>query len=95
MMGGGLGTKWDRWEVVGRGFGKMENCGNGCRGGRKLKFSKMSGSIFPASGDQKHTFLGYSRTSGKIKKWGSAALAKPLNTPPPAGGAKACLGSVC
>ena len=33
MMGGGLGTKWDRWEVVGRGFGKMENDGNGSRGG--------------------------------------------------------------
>jgi hypothetical protein len=45
----------------------------------KLKFPKKFGNIFPASGDQKHTFLGYSRTSGKIKKWGSAALAKPLN----------------
>ena len=68
MMGGGLGTKWDRWEVVGRGFGKMENGGIGCRGGRKWKFSKMSGSIFPALGDQKYAFLAYSRTSEKIKK---------------------------
>ena len=77
MMGGDLGTKWDRWEVVGRGFGKMENGGKGCRGGRKSGFSKMLGSVFPASGDQKYVFLRYSRTSGKIKKWGSAALAKP------------------
>ena len=63
MMGGGLGTKWDRWEVVGRSFGKMENEVNGSRGGRKLKFSKMSGSVFPALGDQHNTFLAYSRTS--------------------------------
>ena len=63
MMGGGLGLFWDRWEVVGRSFGKMENEVNGSRGGRKLKFSKMSGSVFPALGDQNNTFLAYSRTS--------------------------------
>ena len=63
MMGGGWGLFWDRWEVVGRSFGKMENEVNGSRGGRKLKFSKMSGSVFPALGDQNNTFLAYSRTS--------------------------------
>ena len=52
---------------MGRGFGKMENGGDGCRGGRKSKFSKMLGSVFPASGDQKRDISG----SEAVKKSGS------------------------
>ena len=79
MMGGGLGLKRDRWEVVGRGFGKMENGGKGCRGGRKSGFSKMSGSVFPTLGDRNKAFLAYSRTLevqfGKpVRKTGSNRL---------------------
>ena len=46
MMGGGLGTKWDRWEVVGRGFGKMENGGMGVEGVEKYNFQKCLGVFF-------------------------------------------------
>ena len=63
-----MGTKWDRWEVVGRGFGKMKNGGNGCRGGRKSKFSKMLSSVFPASGDQKRDISG---SEAVTTTWGS------------------------
>ena len=65
----------------------MENGGMGSRGGRKLKFSKMSGSIFPALGDQEYVFLAYSRTSGKIKKWGVGGMSEALKSAAPRRGA--------
>ena len=54
----------------------MENYEHGADGDRTLTFSKMPGSIFPASEDQQYAFLAYSWTSGKIEKMGVGGISE-------------------
>ena len=58
VSGSGLGTFSDGFGMV---WEKMSD------GVEKLKFSKMTGSIFPGSGHSKYTFLDYpGRNVGKL-----------------------------
>ena len=71
-----FGTCWDVfWDTFGRfsdRFGKVS--GKSSAEVEKTHFSKVSGSIFPASGRSKQSFLAYSRTENTKKNQKSFVL---------------------